>query len=634
MGVHGLTSYVRKCTNLGTIVDLPAQREAEPIPLVVDGLAFLYQVGQVDPFRGGNYATVRANVRRYVEFWRACGLEPEFVWDGPFDSNKLPTVIQRSAQSLGRWINYMRASDAARTNNATLRNQASRLPPLTHMAVSAELEALGVASHCAEEEGDSPTAELAQRRNGFVVSNDSDYFVYNARCRGYAPLSSIEYGGSNSDRLDLVPLNDLPRMRLRVFRHEDVAQHFSLPPSHLPILAALIGNDLADYSSEIRKFPPAFPGQMPPKEITRIARALVPLAAMPAATHAEMQDVVFLALQSLLKRPSSDPMIVASLALSAYGYFLRPLETPSPTYPLRPFSPDSPAAALSRSLYNTAYRSSHLSSFFLHILKHGVVVIQGSVEMPEYQSPLVQFGRPLRLWVYAVVQDALGGMLPYGARVIEYVRRQEELYAAEVDVPHLGNLVATIGAEPSTILSPTQPLLLSPQPLRTSLFLLALHYPSTPPSPSSPLSHFLPLVLSLRHIQRLSTRPWTPHEVLSALLPAVTLQLSGPTTLRAFSRPPNSLPLAPAKPFIQRSAELVQTLVFVNLLAQSLLLTRGQVDAQGAVGELTPPHELFDGAGLHAFLHLGAAGVEEVLEAASEEVRGTVKELEALVVMQ
>lgn len=49
--------------------------------------------------------------------------------------------------------------------------QATRLPPLTHMAISAELEALGVPSHCAEEEADSPTAELANRKNGYVLSN-------------------------------------------------------------------------------------------------------------------------------------------------------------------------------------------------------------------------------------------------------------------------------------------------------------------------------------------------------------------------------------------------------------------------------------------------------------------------------
>ncbi|GAA5824031.1 hypothetical protein JCM11251_003386 [Rhodosporidiobolus azoricus] len=638
MGVHGLTSYIRKNTNLGTLVDLPAQREVEPIPLIVDGLSFLYGVGLIDPFRGGNYATVRGNVRRYVEFWRACGLEPEFVWDGPFDSNKLPTVISRSSQSLGRWITYMRASDSARGNNATLRNQASRLPPLTHMAVSAELEALGVPSHCAEEEGDSPTAELAQRRNGFVVSNDSDYFIYNARCRGYAPLTSIEYGLSNSDRLDLVPPTDPPSMRLRVFQHEDVARHFALPPAHLPILGALIGNDLSDYSSDIRLAPPKFPGQMPAKEITRISRALVALSAMPASTHAEVQDIVFLALQSLLRRPSSDPMIVASLGLSAFGYALRPLEAPSPTYPLQPFSLDSPTAALSRSLYNTAYKASHLSSFFLHILKHGVVVIQGSVEDPAFQSPMIQLGRPLRLWVYAVLQDALGGRLPYGARVVEYVRRQDELYPAEVDVPLLGNLVAaTGGANASSYFTSSCPAVLAPSSDRLSLFLLALHYPSLPPAPDSSLAHFLPLVLALRHIQRFSKRPWTRHEILSGILPAVLLRTTaGPAALLPFTRSRSDpLPFVPPKPYIQRSVELVQTLVFVNLLAQSLLLGRGQVDAQGGTGVLTPPHELFDGAGLHAFLQRGQRGMDRLLrEVVSAEVTHTVAELEQLIILQ
>lgn len=70
----------------------------------------------------------------------------------------------------------MRLPDALRMQHK-YESAATRLPPLAHMCISAELELLGVVSHCAEEEADSPTAELAQRRNGYVISNGAPGFL-------------------------------------------------------------------------------------------------------------------------------------------------------------------------------------------------------------------------------------------------------------------------------------------------------------------------------------------------------------------------------------------------------------------------------------------------------------------------
>jgi hypothetical protein len=81
MGVHGLSSFVKKNV-AGSYLNLPAQREHEPIPAIVDGLSWIYNIGLLDPLRGGNYQALRANVRRHILYWRKCGLEPEFVWDG------------------------------------------------------------------------------------------------------------------------------------------------------------------------------------------------------------------------------------------------------------------------------------------------------------------------------------------------------------------------------------------------------------------------------------------------------------------------------------------------------------------------------------------------------------------------
>ena len=87
MGVKGLTGWV-KYRHLGVpnaLRSLSAP-SVPPIPWVVDAVAFLYQLkpDSRDKVRGGQYTALRAEIREIIEYWRACGLEPIFVWDGEF----------------------------------------------------------------------------------------------------------------------------------------------------------------------------------------------------------------------------------------------------------------------------------------------------------------------------------------------------------------------------------------------------------------------------------------------------------------------------------------------------------------------------------------------------------------------
>ncbi|GAA6009108.1 uncharacterized protein JCM10292_005322 [Rhodotorula paludigena] len=621
MGVSSLSSFVKK-QNIGDVLLLPSPAEPAPIPAIVDGLAFAYHVGLVATFEGGGYLQIRHNVRRYIEYWRACGLDPEFVWDGPFDAEKLPTVISRSNQSLQRSIKYMRLPDTLRGQHQHA-SAATRLPPLAHMAIAAELALLGVPSHCAEEEADSPTAELAQRRNGFVISNDSDYFIYPAAYRGYVPLGSIGYGQFNQPRLEQVPPDQPASLHLRVYHPASIARALSLPAPFLPILAALVGNDLVNYSADLHvpRHSKPFPGHVDPRELLRISGALSTCVRMPVDTLAQVQDVVFAVLPLLLQRPAQDPLIVANLAGSAFAYALRPLEHPSPTFPLHARASDSPTQAVAREAYHRAYKAAHLSSFVLHTLKHGVVLVQGSVEMPEYQSPMVSLARPLRLWVYAILQESVG--LKSGT-VVEYVRRQDSLHAAEVPVLSLAQLLAAKGVEPP----PTSPVVLAPFETRFDLFLAVFSLPplSAPLNPTI-LAH-LPLLLALRHIHLTHKRPFTAHEQRSALLVSSLLLLT-PAALSSLPSP-GGRGAPPKREHIQRSGELVQTLVGVNLVAQALLLDH-PADAPAWIGAdgVRAPHWCFDGRAFHSLLGMREVELERVVQGMPDEVRGQVLEMEA-----
>ncbi|GAA6053286.1 hypothetical protein JCM3770_006666 [Rhodotorula araucariae] len=638
MGVSSLTSFVRK-QNLGCLATLPSPDEPAPIPAIVDGLAFTYHVGLVDTFEGGGYLRIRQNVARYIEYWRACGLAPEFVWDGPFDSAKLPTVISRSTQSLQRSVTYMRLPDHLRAQHK-FASAATRLPPLAHMCISAELERLAVPCHQADEEADSPTAELAQRRNGFVISNDSDYFIYPAQSRGYVPLNSILYGPYHQPRLEQVPPVHPPVLQFRVFQPAAIARAFSLPPSFLPILAALIGNDLANYGAALHtpRARSPFPGHVDARELLRLAGALSTCASMPVASLAQIQDIVFAVLPFILqgRAAPADPLLVANLAAAAHSYALRPLETPASAFPLHPRADDSLAQARARAAYLDAYRTARLSSFFPHVLKHAVVLLQGSVERPELQSPVVRLARPLRLWVYAVLQDAVGLR---GETVTEYVRRGDALHGAAVPVPTLSSLLLSSGwRDPSPFFSvSSRPAALWPLPARLALFLHALQYPHPFPVPTAPTAPLLPLVLALRHLLRLlpPSQIWDAHAVRAALLVGALLQCLDPAAHAALASLGARGASPPSRESIHRSAELVQTLVGVHLVAQALLLDRpadSDPDSPGGAGAgVAAPHGVFDGRALHALWALRGDQLDRVLVGMPGDVCALVGVLEELV---
>ncbi|GAA5992441.1 hypothetical protein JCM5350_001591 [Sporobolomyces pararoseus] len=623
MGVHGLTGYINKQPSLSSTLVLPlpsSDSEQDPIPFVIDGLALIYHLGLLDPLRGGNYVELAEIVKRYIQWYRSCGLEPEFVWDGPFDSAKLPTVIDRSSQSLARTITYMKSGDGARLQGP-LKKGASRLPPFTHQVVSTVLEELGVKSHVAEGEGDSPTAELAQRRNGFVVSNDSDYFIFNSQSRGYVPLHSIGYGSTNDPRLERVPKDEPPRMQFLIFDHRVLAQSLHLPPTHLPILAALIGNDLVDFSSEIclpRK--KRFPGRVEPQEILRIAQALSKFSSFqPATTLAQLQDLIFSVLPTLLVRPSKDPNIITKLASSAYSYRLLPLSIPTVSFPLNPCQLDSPSQAFSRSLYYTAYKSSKLSSFLVHVLKHKTVCLQGPLEIPDFKSPVIYLGRPLREMIYSILDHTVGIQDCPTKFIIEYCRRGTEMVPTSVKVlPFSSYLPKDFLLLP--LLEQQPPLLSLPEQVRFKLYLYLLRLPSTlSPSP------LFPLVASLTHLIYYNppNRQWTTHQLLCATLTASIL-LNHPNTSRNFPKPKEP----PNKLHLHLSAELLTCLVWINTLGGSCLLLSKEWKGLN--------WKVYDGKLFHGFL--GIKGGEEKIweltrnqgKVVREQVQGVMDYLEGV----
>ncbi|EST07755.1 XPG/Rad2 endonuclease [Kalmanozyma brasiliensis GHG001] len=329
MGVKGLTSYVKQIQHaVSEQVTVPVETDATSSsiggPFVIDGWAWIYRA-YLDHFteslRGGDYIGYTLHARHFVNALRSAGLEPIFIFDGPYLPLKIPTVLSRFGESAANNSAFMRSSSRYKPG---FQVSMGVFPPLLYDCTLEALRQCNVKVVIEEIEADSAVAEIADKMGGWAVSNDSDFFVLCARgasCRGYVPIDSIEYlvkptlketegaqmvavpadfdddgfapvgkSGRAKGRkgikaadpvevqaqlLNRPPANaqegTLTGIRFTSYSSSKLAAALGIPSSMLSLLAALVGND---YTAPIQRriLDPALP--FGPQRITFIANAI------------------------------------------------------------------------------------------------------------------------------------------------------------------------------------------------------------------------------------------------------------------------------------------------------------------------------------------------------------------------
>ena len=254
------------------------------------------------------------------------------------------------------------------------------------------------------------------------------------------PLSQIGYSLNASNRLEHLSSTASPCVRLRVYQHQHIAQLLGIPPDFLPVFASLIGNDQCDYIAAFATVyrSPNYHGSVDRIDMARIAHHLALLQSMPASTKEQVNKILAIVVPQLSTRPLLDlDTMLQDLARSAASYILQPIENPCPNFPLHPDPRDAPAQARCRALYARAFKAGRLGAVVMQIIKHQIACPPSPPDMPELQSPGVSLGRPIRLWIYAFVDDNL--TLPR-REVTEYVRREREVHTLNVVIPALKDL--------------------------------------------------------------------------------------------------------------------------------------------------------------------------------------------------
>nr|XP_020472995.1 protein asteroid homolog 1-like isoform X1 [Monopterus albus]XP_020472996.1 protein asteroid homolog 1-like isoform X2 [Monopterus albus]XP_020472997.1 protein asteroid homolog 1-like isoform X3 [Monopterus albus] len=223
MGVQGLATLVNTYPQIYRDVRFMGRR------LVIDGcnlLHLLYFNSGLDQNHGGEYAAFEDVIEKFVIALRDCRITPYVVLDGGTDctDKKLETLTQRAKDRI------IKAHRAAAEGS-----QERILPLLAKLVFRQTLDRLEVPVAQCYGEADEQIATLANEWQCPVLSNDSDFYIFELPA-GLLPIDhfkweAVEQCGSQK----YIPCKSYNTSSFCIF--------FNIQHHLLPTFAALAGND-------------------------------------------------------------------------------------------------------------------------------------------------------------------------------------------------------------------------------------------------------------------------------------------------------------------------------------------------------------------------------------------------------
>lgn len=230
MGIHGLTSFIDNNPHLLKDHCLHNCR------VIIDGnnfYHFMYSYCKVRFEFGGDYDVYERKVRMIFSTFKACNIEPFVVFDGAYtiDGRKYQTTISRARD---------RIYTAQRISNG---QRGVLIPCLTQITFRQTLDMMNIPHVTCDFEADNQIVALANQWNCPVISNDSDFYIFDL-VGGFIPLDYIDFRPKPCGEVE-----NSPELYLLVqFYHVDefISCFPSLKRSVLPLFATMVGNDYMD----------------------------------------------------------------------------------------------------------------------------------------------------------------------------------------------------------------------------------------------------------------------------------------------------------------------------------------------------------------------------------------------------
>ncbi|KAK6326965.1 hypothetical protein J4Q44_G00026100 [Coregonus suidteri] len=225
MGVQGLTSFMEENGNILKDVHLRNSK------LIIDGsnlYYLLYFNSRLDQSHGGDYDAFEGQVCKFFKALKDCGIDPYVILDGGSDyTDKKFETLKKRAQS--------RINTA---NSLSMGHQVSGvLPTLIKNVFKQVLSSLKVPFAQCICEADQEIASLAQRWNCPVLSNDSDFYIFDIQS-GFLPISHFHW-----QKASMHCGSSIRSIPCKQYTTTSFCGHFNINRQVLPVFAAVAGND-------------------------------------------------------------------------------------------------------------------------------------------------------------------------------------------------------------------------------------------------------------------------------------------------------------------------------------------------------------------------------------------------------
>lgn len=225
MGVQGLKSYIENSNR--NFLRSWAFRDNR---LIIDGCNLMYSLYfdyNLDQMHGGDYDAFEDLITQFFKNLAACDICPYVVLDGGADhtDKKFDTVMKRKQQK----INEAHALSIGKIGKV--------LPMLINKVFRQLLLKLKVLLVQCLEEADWEIAALAKEWNCPVLSNDSDFYIFNLRA-GFLPITHFQWKNVSVDQRTnkkIIPV--------KYFTVGKFCESFKMNAELLPLFASISGND-------------------------------------------------------------------------------------------------------------------------------------------------------------------------------------------------------------------------------------------------------------------------------------------------------------------------------------------------------------------------------------------------------
>lgn len=157
------------------------------------------------------------------------------VFDGAEPEIKVPLRVTRETDKIRTVYRTLTTSKRRAFSQRFAHCYNPLLPPLVFSTFLTVLEELNIRVYVNDFEADRCIAQIAREYGAFVLSQDSDFFIYDVP-NGYVPL----------DSLSIKTRSNVTYLTGRIYYSAKLAEHLMIPPRLLPLLASCIGNDYSE----------------------------------------------------------------------------------------------------------------------------------------------------------------------------------------------------------------------------------------------------------------------------------------------------------------------------------------------------------------------------------------------------